>query len=147
VSNAVCRLGNVYGPRQSPHGEAGVVSIFTHRLHKGEAPKLFGQGKPTRDYVYVGDVVSALLAAVGKAGTFNIATGVETDVMRVWSELKEVAGSDLQPELADLRPGELQRSCLDASLAERELGWRAEVPIREGLRMTYEALVEEFERA
>ncbi len=147
VSNAVCRLGNVYGPRQSPHGEAGVVSIFTHRLHKGEAPKLFGQGKPTRDYVYVGDVVSALLAAVGKAGTFNIATGVETDVMRVWSELKEVAGSDLQPELADLRPGELQCSCLDASLAERELGWRAEVPIREGLRMTYEALVEEFERA
>jgi UDP-glucose 4-epimerase len=147
VSNAVCRLGNVYGPRQSPHGEAGVVSIFTHRLHKGEAPKLFGQGKPTRDYVYVGDVVSALLAAVGKAGTFNIATGVETDVMRVWSELKEVAGSDLQPELADLRPGELQRSCLNASLAERELGWRAEVPIREGLRMTYEALVEEFERA
>jgi UDP-glucose 4-epimerase len=147
VSNAVCRLGNVYGPRQSPHGEAGVVSIFTHRLHKGEAPKLFGQGKPTRDYVYVGDVVSALLAAVGKAGTFNIATGVETDVMRVWSELKEVAGSDLQPELADLRPGELQCSCLDASLAERELGWRAEVPIREGLRITYEALVEEFERA
>lgn len=147
VSNAVCRLGNVYGPRQSPHGEAGVVSIFTHRLHKGEAPKLFGQGKPTRDYVYVGDVVSALLAAVGKAGTFNVATGVETDVMRVWSELKEVAGSDLQPELADLRPGELQRSCLDASLAERELGWRAEVPIREGLRMTYEALVEEFKRA
>jgi UDP-glucose 4-epimerase len=147
VSNAVCRLGNVYGPRQSPHGEAGVVSIFTHRLHKGEAPKLFGHGKPTRDYVYVGDVVSALLAAVGKAGTFNIATGVETDVMRVWSELKEVAGSDLQAELADLRPGELQCSCLDASLAERKLGWRAEVPIREGLRMTYEALVEEFERA
>jgi UDP-glucose 4-epimerase len=147
VRNAVCRLGNVYGPRQSPHGEAGVVSIFTHRLYRGEAPKLFGQGRPTRDYVYVGDVVSALLAAVGKAGTFNVATGVETDVMRVWSELKEVAGSDLQPELADLRPGELQNSCLDASLAERELGWRAEVPIREGLRMTYEALVEEFKRA
>ena len=144
VANAVCRLGNVYGPRQSPHGEAGVVSIFTHRLHTGQAPKLFGHGQPTRDYVYVGDVVRALLAAAGKAGTFNIATGVETDVSTVWNELSKVAGSDLEPELADLRPGELQHSRLDASLAERELGWRAEVPIAEGLRKTYEALVEEF---
>ena len=145
VPNAVCRLGNVYGPRQSPHGEAGVVSIFTHRLHTGAAPKLFGHGKPTRDYVYVGDVVSALLAASGKAGTFNVATGVETDVMTVWGELRKVAGSDLQAELAELRPGELQHSCLDASLAKRELGWRAEVPIAEGLRKTYEALVKEFD--
>ncbi len=145
VANAVCRLGNVYGPRQSPHGEAGVVSIFTHRLHTGQAPKLFGHGKPTRDYVYVGDVVSALLAAAGKAGTFNIATGVETDVSTIWSELRQVAGSDLEPELADLRPGELQHSRLDASLAKRELGWSAQVPIEEGLRKTYEALVEEFE--
>jgi UDP-glucose 4-epimerase len=145
VANAVCRLGNVYGPRQSPHGEAGVVSIFTHRLHTGQAPKLFGHGKPTRDYVYVGDVVSALLAAAGKAGTFNIATGVETDVSTIWSELQQVAGSDLEPELADLRPGELQHSRLDASLAERELGWHAQVPIEEGLRKTYEALIEEFE--
>jgi UDP-glucose 4-epimerase len=141
----ICRLGNVYGPRQSPHGEAGVVSIFTHRLHTGQAPKLFGHGRPTRDYVYVGDVVSALRAGAGKAGTFNIATGVETDVNTIWSELSKVAGSDLQPELADLRPGELQHSRLDASLAERELGWRPQVPIAEGLRKTYEALVEEFE--
>jgi UDP-glucose 4-epimerase len=147
VPNAVCRLGNVYGPRQSPHGEAGVVSIFTHRLYVGEAPKLFGHGKPTRDYVYVGDVVRALLGAAGKAGTFNVATGVETDVMTVWSELSKVAGTDLQAEFADLRPGELKHSRLDASLAERELGWRAEVPIAEGLRKTYEALVEEFARA
>jgi UDP-glucose 4-epimerase len=147
VANAVCRLGNVYGPRQSPHGEAGVVSIFTHRLHTGAAPKLFGHGSPTRDYVYVGDVVRALLAAVGREGTFNVATGVETDVMTIWSELREVAGSDLQAELAELRAGELQNSCLDPSLAERELGWKAEVPIAEGLRRTYEALVEEFERA
>jgi UDP-glucose 4-epimerase len=147
VPNAVCRLGNVYGPRQSPHGEAGVVSIFTHRLHIGQAPKLFGHGTPTRDYVYVSDVVSALCAAAGKAGTFNIATGVETDVMRVWSELREAAGSDLSPELADLRPGELQHSQLDTRLAERELGWRARVAIDQGLKMTYSALVEEFERS
>jgi UDP-glucose 4-epimerase len=144
IPHAVCRLGNVYGPRQTPHGEAGVVSIFTHRLHTGQAPKLYGQGRPTRDYVYVGDVVSALLAASGRSGTYNIATGVETDVLTVWQELSRAAGKDIAPELADLRPGELQHSCLDVRLAERELGWHAEVPIVEGLRLTYEALLEEF---
>jgi UDP-glucose 4-epimerase len=146
IPHAVCRLGNVYGPRQNPHGEAGVVAIFTSHLYERRAPKLFGHGKPTRDYVYVGDVVGALMAAVGKRGTYNIATGVETDVLTVWNELRSVAGSDLEPELADLRPGELQHSCLDISLAARELGWRPQVPIAEGLRKTYAALVEEFER-
>ena len=157
IPHAVCRLGNVYGPRQSPHGEAGVVAIFTHHLYTGRAPKLYGHGKPTRDYVYVGDVVSALLAASGKSGTYNIATGVETDVQTVWRELQKAAEQSkapgaagnpqaLEPELADLRPGELQHSRLDIGLAERELGWRPEVPIAEGLRRTYDALVEEFER-
>ena len=146
IPHAVCRLGNVYGPRQSPHGEAGVVAIFAHHLHSGRAPKLFGHGKPTRDYVYVGDVVSALLAASGRSGTYNIATGVETDVMTVWSELQKISGAQIEPQLADLRPGELTHSCLDTRLAERELGWRAEVPIADGLRLTYDALVEEFER-
>jgi UDP-glucose 4-epimerase len=145
VPHAVCRLGNVYGPRQSPHGEAGVVAIFSHHLHAGRAPKLFGHGKPTRDYVYVGDVVSALLSASGRSGTYNIATGVESDVATVWSELSSVAGKHIEPELADLRPGELTHSCLDISLAERELGWRPEVPIANGLALTYRALVEEFE--
>ena len=146
IPHAVCRLGNVYGPRQNPHGEAGVVAIFTNHLHTGQAPKLYGHGKPTRDYVYVEDVVGALMAAVGKRGTYNIATGVETDVMTLWNELRSVAGSDIEPELADLRPGELQHSCLDITLAERELGWRPSVPIAEGLRKTYAALIEEFER-
>jgi len=146
VPHVVCRLGNVYGPRQSPHGEAGVVAIFTHHLHTGQSPKLFGHGKPTRDYIYVGDVVSALLAASGRTGTYNIATGVETDVATVWSELSSVAGKQIEPELADLRPGELTHSCLDVSLAERELGWRAEVTIARGLALTYRALVEEFAR-
>jgi UDP-glucose 4-epimerase len=145
VPHAVCRLGNVYGPRQSPHGEAGVVAIFSDHLHSGRTPKMFGHGKPTRDYVYVGDVVSALIAANGISGTFNIATGVETDVATLWSVLKDAAGSDMEPELADLRPGELQRSCLDTSLAVRELGWRATVPVHDGLRRTYAALVEEFQ--
>jgi UDP-glucose 4-epimerase len=146
IPHAVCRLGNVYGPRQSPHGEAGVVAIFSNHLYTGRAPKLYGHGKPTRDYVYVRDVVSALLSASGRSGTYNIATGVETDVASVWSGLSAAAGKHIEPELADLRPGELEHSCLDAGLAERELGWHAEVPIAEGLRLTYEALVEEFAR-
>jgi len=154
IPHAVCRLGNVYGPRQSPHGEAGVVAIFAHHLYTGRAPKLFGHGKPTRDYVYVADVVGALLDAVGKSGTYNIATGVETDVMGVWSELRKVAEQsgtspgvgELEPELADLRPGELRQSCLDVALAEQELGWRPKVAIADGLRLTYEALAEEFQQ-
>jgi UDP-glucose 4-epimerase len=147
VPNMVARLGNVYGPRQSPHGEAGVVAIFAHKLYTGERPKLYGHGKPTRDYVYVGDVVRALRAGVGNAGTYNVATGVETDVSTVWNELREVSGAGVEPELADLRKGELEHSCMDSGRAARELGWKAEVPIAEGLRITYEALVEEFERA
>lgn len=155
IPHAVARLGNVYGPRQSPHGEAGVVAIFSHHLYTGKAPRLYGHGKPTRDYVYVGDVVSALLAASGKSGTYNVATGVETDVMTIWNELQAVAEQSgapgaapdpgsLQPELADLRPGELQHSCLDVSRAQRELGWTPRVSIADGLRRTYDALVEGF---
>jgi UDP-glucose 4-epimerase len=146
IPHAVCRLGNVYGPRQSPHGEAGVVAIFSNHLYTGKTPKLFGHGTPTRDYVYVGDVVSALLTASGRSGTYNIATSVETDVATVWSELSKAAGKQIEPELADLRPGELTHSRLDIARAERELGWRPRVPIAEGLRLTYEALVGEFER-
>ena len=147
IPHAVCRLGNVYGPRQSPHGEAGVVAIFANHLYTDKTPKLYGHGAPTRDYVYVGDVVSALMAASGRSGTYNIATGVETDVSSIWSELSKIAGKQIEPQLADLRPGELEHSRLDASLAERELGWKAQVPIAEGLRLTYESLVAEFERA
>lgn len=147
IPHAVCRLGNVYGPRQSPHGEAGVVSIFTHHLHTGRSPKVFGYGKPTRDYVHVTDVVSALRAASGTAGTFNVATGVETDVMTVWNTLVDASGSLMEPELAPLREGELERSCMDPSRARRELGWEAQVPLERGLCETYEALVDEFERA
>ena len=149
VPNAVMRLGNVYGPRQSPHGEAGVVAIFTHKLYTGERPTLYGHGRPTRDYVYVGDVVSALRAAAasGRRGTYNVATGVETDVLSVWRELSQAAGVDIEPELADLREGELEHSCIDAGRAERELGWRPQMSIADGLRATYEALVREFDQA
>jgi UDP-glucose 4-epimerase len=157
VHHAICRLGNVYGPRQNPHGEAGVVAIFAHHIHTGRAPTLYGHGRPTRDYVYVGDVVSAMLAAVGKSGTYNIATGVQTDVMSVWTGLLRAAArstvapapqraEELRPVLAELRPGELRNSCLDITLAERELGWRPQVPIEEGLQLTYDALAAEFQR-
>jgi UDP-glucose 4-epimerase len=158
IPHAVCRLGNVYGPRQNPHGEAGVVAIFSNHLHTRRAPTLYGHGKPTRDYIYVADVVRALLAASGRRGTYNIATGVESDVLTVWDGLREAAltvegsaGRDageisaIEPRLAELRPGELRNSCLDVGLAERELGWRPEVPIEEGLRLTYEALAQQFD--
>ena len=145
IPHTICRLGNVYGPRQNPHGEAGVVAIFSHRLWLGEQATLFGFGKPTRDYVHVHDVARALLASVGQAGTFNIATGVETDVAQLYQALQDAAGTTLEPQLAPLRPGELERSCLDPTRAARELGWHSEVDVRDGLKRTYRALVEQFE--
>jgi UDP-glucose 4-epimerase len=132
------RYGNVYGPRQDPHGEAGVVAIFLGRLAAGEAPRIFGDGRQTRDYVYAGDVAAATLAAAGRdGGVFNVGTGVETSVVELYEVCRRVAGSSLEAESAPARLGELQRSVLDVALAERELGWRAEVPLEEGLRRTW----------
>lgn len=147
IPHAVCRLGNVYGPRQSPHGEAGVVAIFSHHLWRGESPTVYGFGEPTRDYVHVHDVVRALIASVGKSGVFNISTGLETDVITIFRILRETAQSTLEPIMAPLRPGELERSCLDPMRARRELDWQAEIGLEDGLRETYRALVAEFERA
>ena len=145
LPHAVCRLGNVYGPRQSPHGEAGVVAIFSHQLWRGEAPTLYGQGEATRDYVHVHDVARALIAAASAQGTFNISTGVETPVSEIFDVLQREARTTVRPENAPLRPGELERSCLDPSRAGRELQWRAEIGLEEGLARTFHALVEEFE--
>jgi UDP-glucose 4-epimerase len=147
VPHAICRLGNVYGPRQSPHGEAGVVAIFSHHLHQGRAPRVFGHGEPTRDYVHVGDVVEALLRASGTRGVFNVGTGIETSVRTVLGELQRAAGTSVEPALEPLRPGELSRSCLDPSRAFEQLGWRARTGLSEGLRSTYRALVDEFDAA
>jgi UDP-glucose 4-epimerase len=135
--HSVCRLGNVYGPRQNPDGEAGVVAIFSYQLWRGETPTMFGFGRPTRDYVHVGDVVQALLAASGKRGVFNVATGRETAVRQVFDVLQSAAGTNLDPKLAPLRPGELERSCLDPERAVRELGWQPEIELAAGLRSTY----------
>jgi UDP-glucose 4-epimerase len=142
VPHVVCRLGNVYGPRQSPPGEAGVVAIFSYKLWTGQPPTLFGYGKPTRDYVHVSDVVRALVVASGTPGVFNIATGINTPVEVVLGILQEVAGTSLTPERAPLRPGELERSCMDPSRAAQLFGWRARFGVREGLVSTYRALIE-----
>jgi UDP-glucose 4-epimerase len=146
IPHAICRLGNVYGPRQSPHGEAGVVAIFSEHIYSGKTPRMFGEGRPTRDYIHVQDVVTAMRAAAGHRGTFNIATGVETPVKRLWEILKDETGTDIEPEPAPLREGELERSCLDPSRAEQEIGFKAAISFDEGLRSTYHALIEEFER-
>ncbi len=145
IPHAVCRLGNVYGPRQNPHGEAGVVAIFSLQLSHGDTPTVFGFGKPTRDYVHVQDVAQALLAAVGRVGVYNVSTGVETPVSRLLELLQAAANSTIEPELAPLRAGELERSCLDSSRAREQLGWQAVVGLEEGLASTYRALVAEFD--
>jgi UDP-glucose 4-epimerase len=132
------RFGNVYGPRQDPKGEAGVVAIFMNRLREGEAPKIFGNGTQTRDYVYVGDVVAATLAAAGHAGgVLNVGTGVETSVLELYERIQRVAGVEREPAFAEARPGELQRSVLDPSLAKRELGWEPAHSLDEGLAETW----------
>jgi UDP-glucose 4-epimerase len=138
VPNVVLRLGNVYGPRQNPHGEAGVVAIFGGRLLNGEQPSLRGEGKPTRDYVYVADIASAFVAAAGggRAGTYNVGTGRQTSTARLLALLQEATGTATEPQQVELQPGELQASALDASLIERELGWRPSVELEEGLRKT-----------
>lgn len=136
---AILRLGNVYGPRQDPHGEAGVVAIFCGKMLDGEKPKVFGDGLQTRDYVYVGDVVGAFLAAeAGAPGeTVNVGAGVEVTVL----DLLEGLGYEGEPEFAPARPGELQRSALDPSKAERIYGWKAATSLSEGLGITHKSVV------
>lgn len=145
VPHAVARLANVYGPRQSPHGEAGVVAIFAHRLWCGEPPTVYGFGRPTRDYVHVHDVVRAMVAAEGTPGVFNVSTGRETDVLTVLGELQKAARTNVEPKLEPLRAGELQRSCMDPERARRELGWTPTIELAEGLSSTYAALAGDFE--
>jgi UDP-glucose 4-epimerase len=133
------RLGNVYGPRQDPHGEAGVVAIFLSRIRDGRAATIYGDGAQTRDYVFVGDVARAFVGAVGaEGGVFNVGTGEETAVVALWQACLSAAGADAQAIHGPARLGELQRSCLDPHRAETTLLWRAEVPLSQGLRETWE---------
>lgn len=134
------RYGNVYGPRQNPHGEAGVVAIFSKKLLAGEQPIINGHGRQTRDYVYVSDVVRANLLALKKnvVGSFNIGTGEETDVNQIFRGLVKIAGFEVKEKHGPAKPGEQKRSSLNCSLVRRELGWRPKVKLEDGLRETIE---------
>jgi UDP-glucose 4-epimerase len=143
LSGISLRLGNVYGPRQDPLGEAGVIAIFCGLLTQGGRPTVFGDGKQTRDYIYVGDVVAAALAAAGSeaTGAVNIGTGKETDVLELAEALSELSGrDDFEPEFAPPRAGEVQRISLDATSAERVLNWHPKIDLREGLRITLDSI-------
>ena len=134
------RYANVYGPRQDPHGEAGVVAIFATRLHRGEPCVINGEGTQTRDYVYVGDVVAANLQAlaVTSPAVFNIGTGVETDVNALYERLRAIAGSTREAEHGPGKPGEQSRSALDITLARDGLRWQPAVDLDTGLRRTFD---------
>lgn len=129
-------LGNVYGPRQDPHGEAGVVAIFAERLLRGEPVTVFGDGDQTRDFVFVDDVVDAFVRAATRGGGLvcNIATGQETSVNQLLATMAEQAGTDAAAVMAPARPGELLRSSLDVERASIQLGWRPWTEIAEGTR-------------
>ena len=142
VSGVSLRYGNVFGPRQDPLGEAGVIAIFCGKLLEGGQPKIFGDGLQTRDYVYVGDVVRAnLLAAESDAfGAFNIGTGVQTSVIDLVEALAPQADGRFEAEMAPERPGEVRHIALDATRAREKLGWTAETGLADGLATTLDSL-------
>jgi UDP-glucose 4-epimerase len=132
------RFGNVYGARQEPHGEAGVVAIFMGLLRDGGTPRIFGDGRQTRDYVYAPDVADAVIRALDHdGGVFNVGTGVETSVLELYAAIQAPTGIEREPAFEPPRPGELQRSVLDVSLAARELGWRPQTALADGLAATW----------
>jgi len=132
------RYANVYGPRQSSKGEAGVVAIFLSLLLTGKSPIINGDGMQTRDYVYVGDVVAANVAALESdfVGPINIGTGIETDVVTIYNHLRDAVGSGLQAQHGPAKAGEQRRSCIDNRRAGEVLGWRPQVALQDGLQRT-----------
>ncbi|HEX8751988.1 MAG TPA: NAD-dependent epimerase/dehydratase family protein [Solirubrobacterales bacterium] len=143
LSGVALRLGNVYGPRQDPLGEAGVIAIFCGLVRSGGRPTVYGDGTQTRDYIYVGDVVAAALAAADRdtTGPLNIGTGRETNVLELAEALSRLGGAEgFEPRFAPPRAGEVQRISLDASRAERELGWRASTGLEQGLKLTLDSV-------
>ncbi|MEA2185901.1 MAG: UDP-glucose 4-epimerase [Solirubrobacteraceae bacterium] len=146
LSTIALRFSNVYGPRQDPGGEAGVIAIFCGCLRDGKAPTIYGDGTQTRDYLYVGDLVDALVVAGGTqaSGVLNAGTRQETSVLGLVRLLGEIHGEGApEPRFAPPRLGELDRSCLDATRAHEILGWSATTDIADGLRLTYEGALAE----
>jgi UDP-glucose 4-epimerase len=139
IPNVVLRLGNVYGPRQSPHGEAGVVAIFSGRLLEGKQPGLRGEGRPTRDYVHVKDVARAFVAAAdgARTGTYNVGTGKQTSTATLLEILQKAAGTAIEPRQEALQAGELRASALDSSRIDRELGWKPTIDVEQGFPETF----------
>ena len=138
TSHVSLRFGNVYGPRQEPHGEAGGVAIFMGLLRDGGTARIYGDGTQTRDYVYVGDVVDAVVrAAEHEGGVFNVGTGRETSVLELYEAIQRATGIERPAEHAEPRLGELQRSVLDVGAAARSLGWRPAASLADGLARTW----------
>ena len=146
IDYVALRYANVYGPRQDPHGEAGVVAIFCGRMLEGKPSTIFGDGEQTRDYIFVGDVARANVAALGAKASdaFNIGTGVETSVNQLYEVLASAAGVKTPPSYAPARPGEQRRSVISAARAGQVLGWRPEVALDEGLKRTFTFFKERF---
>jgi len=137
--DTIClRYANVYGPRQNPHGEAGVVAIFARRILDGSLPVIQGDGLQTRDYVYVNDVVKANLAAIGYPGfaTYNVGTGIETDVNILYTHIAVALGHGAEANHGPAQPGEQRRSCISSKLLQKELGTKVETPLSEGIAAT-----------
>ena len=136
----ILRYPNIYGPRQDPHGEAGVVAIFTEKMLRNERPTIFGDGTQTRDYVYVGDVVTANLLAIDKGDgeIYNVGTGVETSVNELFEFLREAVGVNLEPIYGERRLGEVYRIAITNDKIYRDFGWKPQTPLKEGLLKTIE---------
>jgi UDP-glucose 4-epimerase len=139
LSYVALRYANVYGPRQDPHGEAGVVAIFAGNLAEGRSSRINGTGEQTRDYVYVKDVARANILALEQevpSGAYNVGTGVETNVNRLYELLLSISGRDLPPEYGPAKPGEQLRSSVDPALTGRVMGWYPEMDLADGLNET-----------
>ncbi|MFH0989598.1 MAG: NAD-dependent epimerase/dehydratase family protein [bacterium] len=141
IDHVILRYANIYGPRQNPHGEAGVVAIFAKKLFQGEQPIINGEGKQTRDYVFVGDVVKANLCALSYSTSdiFNIGTGIETDVNALFRHIRGFIGSNYEELHGPAKAGEQLRSVISSAKAKALLGWQPTVKLDEGLRITVDS--------
>lgn len=148
IDYVVLRYPNVYGPRQDPHGEAGVVAIFNKRILHGERPTIFGDGTKTRDYVFVGDIVEANMLALASNynGILNLGRGAEVTDYQVFEAVRDALGAEIEPIYAEKRPGEIERICLDSSKAQQVLGWKPKVAFRDGVEQAAQFYKERYEQ-